>query len=424
MGPGGRRSRSFGIRTRPLPPPPDEDDDDDDVGDEDGRSSSSGNKRKYRAGGTAAGIDDPDLGRLVARLISMSSSSSRAGGVGVGVGVEEDSAGGGGGGAPDVVDPSTRKRRRRGRQGGERGEPSPSPGDVGGWGDAGAPRGGVNRRAIVGGTTRDEKIGDEKEEKKMKLHSLWINYNRSWRHSNAIFAYDVDCWRRVCGPRAVVEHLAFGDGGAALRPHQLARPMPPPFQIPLNFPPNVFRQANLDAFAGIVGRIRERIARDFGGDGGDDAPACVELYGGVGTIGLHLSDIVSSLVCSDENPNNERCFLDSARALPSDVRPRLAYVRKSAADMIASEPGLFRGCRVLIVDPPRKGLDVEVVEYLCGEGGRDVGLVVYVSCGFRAFQRDCDALIGSGRWRVDFAEGYLLFPGSDAIETLAFFVPA
>ncbi len=51
-------------------------------------------------------------------------------------------------------------------------------------------------------------------------------------------------------------------------------------------------------------------------------------------------------------------------------------------------------------------------------------LVVYVSCGFRAFQRDWDALMRSGRWKVAFAEGYLLSPGSDAIKTLAFFVPA
>ncbi len=64
--------------------------------------------------------------------------------------------------------------------------------------------------------------------------------------------------------------------------------------------------------------------------------------------------------------------------------------------MIATELPLLRGCRVLIVDPPRKGLDVEVVDYLCQEGWRgNMKLVVYVSCGFRAFQRDCDALMRS-----------------------------
>ena len=239
--------------------------------------------------------------------------------------------------------------------------------------------------------------------------------------------------------RAITEYLAFGascdvedeapGSGRGLPPPQrrlprtLANPRPAPFPIPLHFPPNVFRQANLDAFAGIVGRIRDRIARDIIGK--NDDVSCVELYGGVGTIGLHLSDIVSSLICSDENPNNERSFNDSLLALPGHIRSRLAYRRKNAADMIKTELPLIRKCRVLIVDPPRKGLDIEVVDYLCQEGWRDhIELVAYVSCGFRAFQRDCDALMRSGRWKVAFAEGYLLFPGSDAIETLAFFVPS
>ncbi len=213
-----------------------------------------------------------------------------------------------------------------------------------------------------------------------------------------------------------------GGWGGATRPGL-------PFPIPLHFPPNVFRQANLDAFTGIVGRIRERISRDFGG-GSDNNAACVELYGGVGTIGLHVldlaSDLVSSLVCSDKNPNNGRCFADSVRLLPPNVQSCLAYLRKNAADMIATELPLLQGCRVLIVDPPRKGLDVKVVDYLCREGwrGGNMKLVVYVSCGFPAFQRDCDALMRSGRWKVAFAEGYLLSPGLDAIETLGFFLPA
>ena len=48
-------------------------------------------------------------------------------------------------------------------------------------------------------------------------------------------------------------------------------------------------------------------------------------------------------------------------------------------------------------------------------------LLTYISCGFDAFQRDADALLDSGKWRIYHAEGHLLFPGSDAIETLAFF---
>ncbi len=182
----------------------------------------------------------------------------------------------------------------------------------------------------------------------------------------------------------------------------------------------------------IRGHRREDTGEDIAGlrGGGDNDVTCVELYGSVGTIGLHVSDLVldlvSSLVCSDENPNNGRCFADSVLSPPPDVQLRLAYLRKNAADIITTELPLLRGCCVLINDPHRKGLDVEVVDYLCREGwrGGNMKLVVYVSCGFRAFQRDCDTLMRSGRWKFAFAEGYLLSPGSDAIETLAFFVPA
>ena len=48
-------------------------------------------------------------------------------------------------------------------------------------------------------------------------------------------------------------------------------------------------------------------------------------------------------------------------------------------------------------------------------------LLVYVRCGFKAFRRDCDVLVKGG-WTLEHAEGHVLFPGSDAIETLAFFV--
>ena len=155
----------------------------------------------------------------------------------------------------------------------------------------------------------------------------------------------------------------------------------------------------------------------------DEKPFCVELYGGVGTIALNLSDAVSHIVSSDENPNNLKCFQDSVKQLPAEIQPLLDYKQKNAADMVTSESDLFQKCDLLVLDPPRKGLEDEVVDYLCKGHCSSIKLLVYVSCGFQAFQRDCDALLASGRWRVEFAEGHVLFPGSDAVETLAFFVP-
>lgn len=46
--------------------------------------------------------------------------------------------------------------------------------------------------------------------------------------------------------------------------------------------------------------------------------------------------------------------------------------------------------------------------------------VIYVSCGFDALKRDTVALISAG-WSLRHSEGFVLFPGSDHVETLAIF---
>jgi 23S rRNA (uracil1939-C5)-methyltransferase len=231
----------------------------------------------------------------------------------------------------------------------------------------------------------------------LKLHSLWIHFNASWKHDNAIFSIGAgaDSWKHVHGPKVIEETLELH-----------GQPAP----VALHFPPNVFRQANIDAFTKILGAIRTKITSKFA-----NKPSCVELYGGVGTIGLNVADLTSPLISSDENPFNKECFLTAATALNDAAK--VSYDSKNATAMVQSN-ALEKG-QIIIVDPPRKGLDEEVLTALCSAEKPE--LLVYVSCGFDAFQRDCNALLQSG-WKLDHAEGHILFPGSDAIETLAFFV--
>jgi len=128
---------------------------------------------------------------------------------------------------------------------------------------------------------------------------------------------------------------------------------------------------------------------------------------------LHLADLVESLVCSDENPHNEVCFCTSTADLPTKLRRRLSYLRGAAATQIGS----LSLADVLIVDPPRKGLDEEVVAALLPGGvAAQLRLVLYVSCGFPALQRDVGRL-QEGGWTVTHAEGFVLFPGADHLET-------
>ena len=353
------------------------------------------------------------------------------------------------------------------------------------------------------------------------FHSIWVNYNPSSRYSNAITCHDDDAWSLLYGKAHIKEKV------------RTDMRKPPA----LRFPPLVFRQANIDAFTNIVQNIRTWV-KDFAeiqklknstslangeigeiGENGekdsqrdddnvdnksdnkdseifDDALPiinCVELYAGVGTIGLNCLDLFSSLHCSDENPHNKICF-DSTLSKMKKYSTRAVYESKGAS-FIASRGGL-KGRDVVIVDPPRKGLDDDVIDALLafypetnqsryqkrGVAGTEHGRVnnsrlIYVSCGFKAFKRDVARLLGeeysfdenndadnndngnysnsggssaghstgnvgyklkmsSGHendhtrdlkntnirhWRLIYAEGHVLFPGSDHIETFAVF---
>ena len=47
--------------------------------------------------------------------------------------------------------------------------------------------------------------------------------------------------------------------------------------------------------------------------------------------------------------------------------------------------------------------------------------LIYVSCGFEALERDTKELLASGKWKIKSADGYVIFPGSNHIETVAVF---
>lgn len=92
----------------------------------------------------------------------------------------------------------------------------------------------------------------------------------------------------------------------------------------------------------------------------------------------------------------------------------------------AIQEGQCDTCDVLIVDPPRKGLDPEVIQFLTGNHPTkplplSLRRVIYISCGFEALEYDIKTLLASGKWKIRASEGFALFPGSDHIETVVVF---
>lgn len=268
------------------------------------------------------------------------------------------------------------------------------------------------------------------------FHSIWVNFNPSSRHNNAITGRGADSWRLLYGIKCLRERVVTD-----------MNPMPT-----LRFPPMVFRQANIDSFTNIIQSIRNCL-KGFAEQKPDKIGRlkCLELYGGVGTIGLNCLDLLGSLHCSDENPFNKKCFeatykklIKAAKrhSLEIDVGQDVNLTRlcgsavyeSLGAATVAEKYGLS-DCDVVIVDPPRKGLDEQVIRALLCRPRSFVGTqrLLYVSCGFQAFKRDCSRLLGLEdsntkklprgelKWKLVHAEGHVLFPGSDHVETFAVF---
>lgn len=272
-----------------------------------------------------------------------------------------------------------------------------------------------------------------------RWHSIWLHVHDGDPHTCSVFSFAKDSWRLLHGQQLLMQSLT------ELGAPKLATPV-------LHFLPSVFRQANCDGFTKIIKSIRTLLQPTA--EQQEDAPSSstsssprrlllpkvVELYGGVGTIGLNLIDLVSSLVCSDENPNNVACFAAAVKSLPTDIASRARYEPLNAADMVLKGKAFDTPCDWLIVDPPRKGLDQEVLAALaqpcrfhsakpgsctyrsgCKQSHIDQANlpsnVIYVSCGFKALQRDLITLSKEG-WSIAHVEGHILFPGSDHLETL------
>lgn len=145
----------------------------------------------------------------------------------------------------------------------------------------------------------------------------------------------------------------------------------------------------------------------------ENAKVC-ELYAGVGTIGLAVAEKCSEISCSDINSAGLFCFEQSQKKMPQEIAKRISW-RQGDASMLSKE---LVGKDTLIVDPPRSGITKELKQSI--SQAYSLTTLIYISCGWKSFARDTTDLLQDG-WQLLKGEIYILFPGSNHIETVAVF---
>lgn len=214
-------------------------------------------------------------------------------------------------------------------------------------------------------------------------HSLWLNCNT--RRDNIIFG---SVWHHLYGKLWLQESFLGQE---------------------VCFHPASFAQANLEMFERLLERVLQLLPQDAD---------VLEFYAGIGAIGFAIAQKCSRIHCIEINPLAKLCFEETKSRLPSDLASRLIFTSGKAAASLALLDHMCRKSGVVIVDPPRKGLESVLLETLCKRDA--VERLFYISCGWNSFQRDCMRLLEAG-WRLIHAEAFLFFPGSDQIEMLCLF---
>ncbi len=222
-------------------------------------------------------------------------------------------------------------------------------------------------------------LGALRERLGPRLHSLFWNGNPA--RTNAILGPH---WHRVTGPEAIREQI----GGASVF-----------------YPPGGFGQSHLELSAELVSAVHAAVP---------DGARVLELYGGVGAIGLGLAHRVGALVVNELARESLHGLELGIRELPPDARARVVVAPGPATSAVA----MLSDHDVVIVDPPRKGLDPEVLSAL---GAAPPRRLVYVACGLESFLSDEGALTAAGRLRLTDLAAYDMFPHTEHVETLAVF---
>ena len=212
-----------------------------------------------------------------------------------------------------------------------------------------------------------------------KLHSLWFNANTG--QGNAILGSD---WQLIHGPQAVIETF----GGAEV-----------------HYPPGAFGQSNLEIAGKIIERIRQHLPH---------GARVAEFYAGVGAIGLSVIDQLEHLEMNESSPQSLRGMEFGMAALAAHQRGKIAAIAGLADDarMMAQD------AQIVILDPPRKGIDAKLRDFL---GHSPPEKLIYVSCGLESFMADTAVLTASQRMRLTSLEAFNLMPFTEHVETLAIF---
>lgn len=139
----------------------------------------------------------------------------------------------------------------------------------------------------------------------------------------------------------------------------------------------------------------------------------LDLYGGVGTIGIFMKDISTKITLVEENKEAIKLAKENFK-----LNEILKYeifesdANKKMKDFIKEKKSFEN----IIIDPPRKGSDNETLDLI----SKMTDSIIYISCNPMTLKRDAEILIEKG-FEFKSVQGVDMFPHTHHIECVAHF---
>ena len=133
----------------------------------------------------------------------------------------------------------------------------------------------------------------------------------------------------------------------------------------------------------------------------------LDLYCGTGTIGIYIKDYVDKVIGIDYNKSN---IEDAIKNVELNNLNNIEFI----CDKVENKIDEFTDIDLVIVDPPRAGLDSKTKEYLKKINSNET---IYVSCDPMTLSRDIKDL--SDTYKVKYIKPFNMFPRTYHCESIA-----
>jgi tRNA/tmRNA/rRNA uracil-C5-methylase (TrmA/RlmC/RlmD family) len=173
----------------------------------------------------------------------------------------------------------------------------------------------------------------------------------------------------------------------------------------VHYPPGAFGQNNLEIAQEIIEHVRAQIPQ---------GARVAEFYAGVGAIGLSVLARAGDIRMNEVSAHALQGLELGLAGLDAENRAKISlFPGVAGAARLAAA-----GAQVVIADPPRRGLDPELTEYLSEQPPERF---LYVSCALDSLLRDAAQLTLRGTLRLGALTAFNLLPFTEHVETVARF---